>query len=302
MEATAAVSCCRSDEAVSAAGGVTMLGVVCARGAVCGANQPSCGDEFASIALAASPYDCQTKVAPIPMENMIRKRARPREALPPSDDGPIAPTDESIGSRPGRARSGWSAATSGWCAAFRKRPPTLASSPSTSVGFWPMRSRKCATVKSCGNLGGVGVTAESIDSSTVFWLALTAMILWLEEGPIKAAPRPSRPAARRHGRTVFGRRRRSIKPRSVARNARAARFRSRRKLLPGIHPKIASECLGHSKIGITLDLYSHVLPGMQAEAAAAVDGALQAAQQRRTQMLANRLQSPSVLVYENKKP
>jgi hypothetical protein len=41
---------------------------------------------------------------------------------------------------------------------------------------------------------------------------------------------------------------------------------------------------------------------MQAAAAAAVDGALQAAQQRRTQMLANRLQSPSVLVYENKKP
>jgi len=46
MEATAAVSCCKSDEAVSAAGGTTMLGVVCARGAVCGANQPSCGDEL----------------------------------------------------------------------------------------------------------------------------------------------------------------------------------------------------------------------------------------------------------------
>src|SRR6476661_2124673 len=102
MEATTAVSCCKSDEAVSAAGVTTMLGVVCARGAVCGANQPSCGDEFASIALAASPYDCQAKVAPIPTENMIRKRARPREALPPSD-GPIVPTDEpAIGSRPGR--------------------------------------------------------------------------------------------------------------------------------------------------------------------------------------------------------
>src|SRR5262245_56859609 len=73
-------------------------------------------------------------------------------------------------------------------------------------------------------------------------------------------------------------------------------------LAAGVHPKIASERLGHSKVGITLDLYSHVLPGMQAEAAAAVDGALQAAQQRRTQMLANRLQWPTVLVYENKKP
>jgi integrase len=72
-------------------------------------------------------------------------------------------------------------------------------------------------------------------------------------------------------------------------------------LAAGVHPKIASERLGHSKIGITLDLYSHVLPGMQAEAAAAVDGALQAAQQRRTEMFAKRLQSPSVLVYENKK-
>jgi integrase len=72
-------------------------------------------------------------------------------------------------------------------------------------------------------------------------------------------------------------------------------------LAAGVHPKIASERLGHSKVGITLDLYSHVLPGMQAEAAAAVDGALQAAQQRRTQMLANHLQSPAVLVYENKK-
>jgi len=30
-----------------------------------------------------------------------------------------------------------------------------------------------------------------------------------------------------------------------------------------IHPKIVSEALGHSKIGITLDLYSHVIPDMQ---------------------------------------
>lgn len=42
----------------------------------------------------------------------------------------------------------------------------------------------------------------------------------------------------------------------------------------GVHPKVASERLGHSKVGITLDLYSHVLPGMQADAAARVDDAL----------------------------
>jgi integrase len=52
-------------------------------------------------------------------------------------------------------------------------------------------------------------------------------------------------------------------------------------LASGVHPKIASERLGHSKVGITLDLYSHVLPGMQADAAARVDDALRAALQKR---------------------
>ena len=52
-------------------------------------------------------------------------------------------------------------------------------------------------------------------------------------------------------------------------------------LASGVHPKVASECLGHSKVGITLDLYSHVLPGMQADAAARVDDALRAALEKR---------------------
>jgi integrase len=34
-------------------------------------------------------------------------------------------------------------------------------------------------------------------------------------------------------------------------------------LLASGHPKVANEHLGHSKIGITLDLYSHLLPGCQ---------------------------------------
>ena len=52
-------------------------------------------------------------------------------------------------------------------------------------------------------------------------------------------------------------------------------------LASGIHPKVASERLGHSKVGITLDLYSHVLPNMQADAATIVDGALRAALNKR---------------------
>ncbi|RWD96012.1 MAG: hypothetical protein EOS40_34725 [Mesorhizobium sp.] len=38
-------------------------------------------------------------------------------------------------------------------------------------------------------------------------------------------------------------------------------------LSAGVHPKVASDRLGHSTIGITLDLYSHVMAGMQADAA-----------------------------------
>ena len=48
-------------------------------------------------------------------------------------------------------------------------------------------------------------------------------------------------------------------------------------LAAGVHPKIAQERLGHSNVGITLDTYSHVLPGMQEDAVAKVDAAIQAA-------------------------
>ena len=42
----------------------------------------------------------------------------------------------------------------------------------------------------------------------------------------------------------------------------------------GIHPKIVSEMLGHSRIAITLDLYSHVTPTMQRQAAEAMNAVL----------------------------
>ena len=53
-------------------------------------------------------------------------------------------------------------------------------------------------------------------------------------------------------------------------------------LSSGVHPKIASERLGHSKVGITMDLYSHVMPGMQEDAAARVDRDLEDVIKRRT--------------------
>lgn len=41
-----------------------------------------------------------------------------------------------------------------------------------------------------------------------------------------------------------------------------------------VHPKIVSERLGHSQIGLTMDTYSHVMPNMQREAAEMLEAAL----------------------------
>jgi len=46
-------------------------------------------------------------------------------------------------------------------------------------------------------------------------------------------------------------------------------------MIQGVHPKIVSERLGHSTIRITMDTYSHVVPGLQKEAASQFDAALE---------------------------
>ena len=48
-------------------------------------------------------------------------------------------------------------------------------------------------------------------------------------------------------------------------------------LKSGVHPKVVSERLGHSSVSITLDTYSHVLPGMQQDAVRLIDVALRTA-------------------------
>lgn len=45
-------------------------------------------------------------------------------------------------------------------------------------------------------------------------------------------------------------------------------------LKEGIHPRIVQERLGHSTVSITLDIYSHVLPTMQENAAAKIGAAV----------------------------
>lgn len=48
-----------------------------------------------------------------------------------------------------------------------------------------------------------------------------------------------------------------------------------------VHPKIVQELLGHSNISITMDIYSHMLPGMQQEAVKKLDQALQQTYEKR---------------------
>jgi len=45
-------------------------------------------------------------------------------------------------------------------------------------------------------------------------------------------------------------------------------------LLTGADPKVIIERLGHSSIAITMDIYAHILPGLQEEAAIRFDGPL----------------------------
>ena len=45
-------------------------------------------------------------------------------------------------------------------------------------------------------------------------------------------------------------------------------------LMQGVHPKVVSDMLGHGTVGLTLDTYSHLLPAMPQQAAAAMDAIL----------------------------
>ena len=48
-------------------------------------------------------------------------------------------------------------------------------------------------------------------------------------------------------------------------------------LQQGVNPKTVAERLGHSSVTITLDTYSHLLPGIQEEVVSKFDAAMDAA-------------------------
>jgi integrase len=69
-------------------------------------------------------------------------------------------------------------------------------------------------------------------------------------------------------------------PREASGHARETRFDDLRHTCAalllgiGVHPKFVQELLGHATIAITLDTYSHVLPGMGDQTATAMEDAL----------------------------
>jgi integrase len=56
-------------------------------------------------------------------------------------------------------------------------------------------------------------------------------------------------------------------------------------LASGVHPKVVQERFGHSSIAITMDIYSHLMPNIQGQAAVAVDDVMRAAINRRAKVV-----------------
>ena len=52
-------------------------------------------------------------------------------------------------------------------------------------------------------------------------------------------------------------------------------------LLRGAKPKVISEALGHSSVAFTMDVYSHIISGMQEDAMALLDEVLPSGVARR---------------------
>jgi integrase len=57
-------------------------------------------------------------------------------------------------------------------------------------------------------------------------------------------------------------------------HSRATRTHASVALARGIHPKVVQEAMGHTSIATTLDLYSHVVPTLQRDAAREMGAAL----------------------------
>src|SRR5262249_34900298 len=55
-------------------------------------------------------------------------------------------------------------------------------------------------------------------------------------------------------------------------------------LAQGVHPRVVMELLGHSRISLTMEIYSHVVPALMREAAEKMDEVLRGKSERETRM------------------
>lgn len=68
-------------------------------------------------------------------------------------------------------------------------------------------------------------------------------------------------------------------------------------LLRGAKPKVISEALGHSSVAFTMDVYSHIIEGMQSDAMALLDEVLPAGSTQKNN--ANLTPTPDIMVSKN---
>jgi len=71
-------------------------------------------------------------------------------------------------------------------------------------------------------------------------------------------------------------------------------------LLRGAEPKVISEALGHSSVAFTMDVYSHIIEGMQSDAMALLDEFLPVGKNGvREKINVNLTSTPSIMLSKN---
>ena len=121
----------------------------------------------------------------------------------------------------------------------------------------------------------VALTGRAVDSLKAHKSYQLAAALYADDGLVFRSPRAGKPVDHRHltyryFRPILQRPRPPRIRLHDLRHSCATLLLSR-----NVNPKIVQELLGHANIGMTLDTYSHILPGMMAPAVDAMEDALE---------------------------
>jgi integrase len=121
----------------------------------------------------------------------------------------------------------------------------------------------------------VALTPRAVDSLKAHRSRQQATGLYADNGLVFRSPRAGKPVDHRH---LTYRYFRPILQRAGLPRIRLHDLRhscATLLLSRNVNPKIVQELLGHANIGMTLDTYSHILPGMMAPAVDAMQDALE---------------------------